>query len=82
MSLIINTSRFACLRFAAYERYAFVGSRFSGVLKNLAPRLANLSGPSSSSSTYKYLQFIGLYNTKIKVQIVLVKIIPVGILTI
>ena len=64
-------ARFACLRCAVCERYAFAGSRPSGVSKNCTSRL-----PSGSSSTYKYLQFIRL---KLKVQIVLDKIIPVGI---
>ena len=69
---IYTTSRFACLRCAACERYTFAGNRPSDVSKNYASRLADLSRPSGSSSTYKYLQFIGL---KLKVQIVLVKII-------
>ena len=34
-------------------------------------QLANLSCPSGSSTTYKYFQFMGLQNTKLKVQIVL-----------
>ena len=67
--------RFACLRCAACERYAFAGNRPLGDSKNCASQLADLSPPSSSFSTYKYLQFIGL---KLKVQIVLVKIIGQG----
>ena len=70
--IIIITSRFASLRCAACERVAFAGNRLSGVSENYDLRLADLSRPSGSSSTYKYLQFIGL---KLKVQIVLVKII-------
>ena len=62
------TSRFACLRCAACERYAFAGNRPSGVSKNYALRLADLSRPSGSSFTYKYLQLLGL---KLKVQTVL-----------
>ena len=42
----------------AYERYAFAGSRPLGVSKNYAPRLANMSRPSGSSSTYKHLKFM------------------------
>ena len=56
--IIIHTSSFACLRGAACERYAFAGSRLSGVSKNYAVRLANMSRPSGSSSTYKHLQFM------------------------
>ena len=56
---IIITSRFACFRCAACKRYASE-NRPSGVSKNYATRLANLSCSSGSSSTYKYLQFMGL----------------------
>ena len=45
---------------ALCERYAFAGSRPSGVSNNYTSRLADLSRPSGSSSTYKYLQFIRL----------------------
>ena len=55
--VVIVTSRFACLRCAACERYAFAGSP-SGVSKNYASRLADLSRPSGSSST--------IYKTKIE----------------
>ena len=75
LQICIYTSRFACLRCASCERYAFAENRLSGVSKNYASPLADLSRPSGFSSTYIYLQFIGL---KLKVQIVLIKIIPVG----